>query len=98
LFLLFTTERDKKLVNLDEGAIQSIIGELEEDETPDAGANKNSAAIKAKNRVQARLALEKKLANKKAARTGKSSGDGEDDDEDIGDLTAIAKPSSKKKA
>jgi hypothetical protein len=95
--LFFTTERDKKLINLDEGAIQSIIGELEED-TADAGTSKNAAATKAKNRVQARLALEKKLANKKAARTGKSNDHGDDEDDDIGDLSTIAKPSSKKKA
>jgi hypothetical protein len=60
---------------------------------------------KAKNRVQARLALEKKAANKKAAmeattkKSKSSSGVSADDvdEDDAGDLTAFAKSATKTK-
>jgi hypothetical protein len=59
---------------------------------------------KAKNRVQARLALEKKAANKKAAmeattKKSKSSSVSADDvdEDDAGDLTAFAKSATKTK-
>jgi hypothetical protein len=87
-----TAVRDKKWTKLDEGAIQRIIGEFEDEAdhtTPSA-----AAANKAKHRVQARLALEKKLAQKK----GRHDDDDDEDENDIGDLTAVAKPSSKKKS
>lgn len=74
------TERDKKLVELDEGTIQNLIGELEAENDKENEA----AAVtqKAKNKVQARLAQERKAAAKKASQSSKKSKQAEDDDDD----------------
>jgi hypothetical protein len=86
---------DKKLTNLDEGRIQDIIGELEDDETEEDKENSNDATTttaaalqKAKHRVQLRLAMEKKAEARKAS--GKKGGV-VDDNDDVADLTAFAK-------
>ncbi len=89
--------QDKKLINLDEGAIKDIIGELEEDEALDDKENTNDsvAVQKAKHRVQLRLAMEKKAAARKGGRKG---GDDDEDnnnnDDDVADLTTFAKNAS----
>jgi BRCT domain type II-containing protein len=63
----FQKVRDKKLTNLDEGAIQKMIGELETDDDQEHTAA--MAQQKAKHRVQARLAYEKKMAAKQGPAT-----------------------------
>lgn len=89
--------QDKKLTNLDEGAIKDIIGELEDDEAFDDKENTSDsiAVQKAKHRVQLRLAMEKKAAARKGGRKG---GDDDEDnnnnDDDVADLTTFAKNAS----
>lgn len=89
--------QDKKLTNLDEGAIKNIIGELEEDEAHDDkenSANDTIAIQKAKHRVQLRLAMEKKAAARKGNNNRKGGGNDEDDnnnDDDVADLSTFAK-------
>ena len=96
------TVQDKKLTNLDEGAIKNIIGELEEDETHDDKENSATDAIaiqKAKHRVQLRLAMEKKAAARKAGNQTRKGGgnddeDNMDDDVDVANLSTFAKNNS----
>ena len=99
---LFFIVQDKKLTNLDEGAIKDIIGELEEDETLDDKENTTNDTIalqKAKHRVQLRLAMEKKAAARKGNnnRKGVGNDDADDDnnnDNDVADLSTFAKNGS----
>jgi hypothetical protein len=94
--LVCSLEREKKLTNLDERAIQDLVGELEEDETAAEDAKKQKATKK----VQARLAHEAKSEAKKAkSKPTKKKGQKADDDEDMDedDLLRFAKPSNNKK-
>lgn len=89
------SERDNKLVKLDESTIQGLIGELEADSDKDNAA---AASQKAKNKVQARLALEKKAAAKQAAQSKKKGKNAEDDDnDDLDDLATFAKGATNKR-
>jgi predicted component of type VI protein secretion system len=81
-------ERDEKLVKLDEGTIQDLIGELEAENDKE---NEAAATLKAKNKVQARLAHERKAAAKKASQTKKGKQREDDDDDEVDDLTAFVK-------
>ena len=109
LFRFFVTSytatvQDKKLTNLDEGAIKNIIGELEEDEAFDEKENSTNDSIaiqKAKNRVQLRLAMEKKAAARKVNNNNSRKGGGDNnndddnnDDDDVADLSTFAKNAS----
>jgi hypothetical protein len=90
------TVQDKKLTNLDEGAIKNIIGELEEDEAFDDKENSTNDSVaiqKAKHRVQLRLAMEKKAAARKGNQNRKG-GDDDNNDDDVGDLSTFAKNNS----
>lgn len=79
-----SSEREKKLQNLDEDAIRDMIG-LEDDEADGKKkkeqAKTASARQKARNKVQQRLASEKKAEAKKKGGGGDGDeGDGDDDD------------------
>jgi hypothetical protein len=90
---------DKKLTNLDEGAIKNIIGEFDDDEALDNKENSTNDTIaiqKAKHRVQLRLAMEKKAAARKGNRKGGGNNNNDDDDnhnndDDVTDLSTFAK-------
>jgi hypothetical protein len=88
--------QDKKLTNLDEGAIKNIIGEFEEDEALDDKDNSTNDTIaiqKAKHRVQLRLAMEKKAAARKGNRKGGgNNGENDDDDNHNNDLRKMVQP------
>jgi hypothetical protein len=79
------TERATKLTNLDEKAIQDLIGEITKNEKVD-----DVAVKKAKNKVQQRLAQERKVAESKS-KAKKSKPQGDDDDLDADDLLTFAK-------
>jgi len=90
-----TTERGKKLVTLDESAIQDLIGE---DEAEKENGDKAASAIqKAKNKVQARLAQERKAAAKQAGKKKKKGGAAVEDDDDDSNLETFAKIATSKK-
>ena len=72
------------MITLDEDAIRDLVGGEETE------ADKENATLKAKKRVQARLAQERKAA-RKAATTTEQRGDDDDDD-----LAAFAKGKKEK--
>jgi hypothetical protein len=95
LFAFRTTlERDKKLVELDEGTIQKLVGELELEEDKE----NDTAALtqKAKNKVQARLAQERKAELRKASQGKKGKQQADDDDDETEDLAVFAKSGADK--
>ena len=87
-------ERDNKLVKLDESTIKNLIGELEAENDKE---NVAAATQKAKNKVQARLAQERKAAAKQAGQSkkkGKQAAD--DDDDELDNLATFVKGASDK--
>jgi hypothetical protein len=94
---LLSLEREKKLTNLDENAIRDLVGEFDKEDEPDKAAEA-SKKQKATNKVQARLAQEKKADAKKAASKKKKKGKGADDDDDMDedDLSRFANPTKAK--
>ncbi len=90
----YHAERDKKLTNLDEKAINDLAKELEEeDNTADAQEAKAKKLAKKKAAIQHRLAAEARKEEKKKAKKKKS--DDDDDDDDVA-LDAFVKPTKKK--
>ena len=91
-------ERNKNLENLDrvldDKAIQELIGDDGEDE---AKAKKAEETRKKKAKVEARLAQEKKAANRKNAGKKGKKGKDEDDMDDDDAMATFAKVANKKK-
>lgn len=91
--------KERKLQNLDEDAVREILGELENEAAAEADGKQLDSKRKAKNKVQQRLAQERKAeARNKAASTSSSKkGKAVDDDEDEDDLLKFAKGSRQSK-
>ena len=90
----FVSERDKKLTNMDEKAINDLAKELEgEDKTSESEDAKAKKLAKKKAAIQHRLAAEARKEEKKKAKKKKS--DDDDDDDDVA-LDTFAKPTKKK--
>lgn len=92
-FLTISTERAKKLTNMDERTMQKIVQELEDDAEPTTSSKDTQ---KARNRVKARLAQERKAEARKLGQQKKKGGAKEDDDIDEDDLMTFAKKTTKK--
>jgi len=95
-FIFPSAEKEKKLQNLDENAIQDILGTEEalDEEKKKADAKKKQ---KAKNKVQQRLASEKKAEARKTGQAAKKSKGGDENDAaEDDDLAMFAKGAREK--
>jgi hypothetical protein len=70
---------------MDDATMKKIVSELEADGDADAASREEAAAKKAKNKVEFRLALEKKSA---ARKSGKKGSNAKEADEDFDDTDA----------
>jgi hypothetical protein len=84
------------LTNLDERAIQDLVGEFDKEDEPEKAAEA-SKKEKAASKVQARLAFERKAEERKASKKKKKGKATDDDDDDEDDLSSFAKKPVKTK-
>jgi hypothetical protein len=84
------------LTNLDERAIQDLVGEFDKEDEPEKAAEA-SKKQKAASKVQARLAFERQAEERKANKKKKKGKAADDDDDEEDDFSNFVKKPTKTK-